>query len=90
MYTNNSVSKGLMNLLKKIYKTFLNLHIRVFSARAFVVMLVMSTIVAYAMKQTPLRNAQQRRRAAIEQRNAAKAAQKQTVNNKIARTRLLL
>lgn len=82
MYTNNSVSKGLMNLLKKIYKTFLNLHIRVFSARAFVVMLVMSTIVAYAMKQTPLRNAQQRRRAAIEQRNAAKAAQKQTVNNK--------
>lgn len=79
-----------MNLLKKIYKTFLNLHIRVFSARAFVVMLVMSTIAAYAMTQTPLRNAQQRRRAAIEQRNAANAAQKQTDNNKKSKDSLAI
>ena len=66
-----------MNLLNNIIKSLLNLHIRVFSARTFVVVLVMSTIAAYAMTQTPLRLSQQRRRAAAEQRRAADATQKQ-------------
>ena len=66
-----------MNLLNNIIKPLLNLHIRVFSARTLVVVLVMSTIVAYAMTQTPLRLSQQRRRAAAEQRRAADATQKQ-------------
>ena len=66
-----------MNLLNNIIKSLLNLHIRVFSARTLVVVLVMSTIAAYAMMQTPLRLSQQRRRAAAEQRRAADATQKQ-------------
>ena len=66
-----------MNLLNNIIKSLLNLHIRVFSARTLVVVLVMSTIAAYAMTQTPLRLSQQRRRAAAEQRRAADATQKQ-------------
>ena len=66
-----------MNLLNNIIKSLLNLHIRVFSARTLVVVLVMSTIAAYAMTQTPLRMSQQRRRAAAEQRRAADATQKQ-------------
>ena len=66
-----------MNLLNNIIKPFLNLHIRVFSARTLVVVLVMSTIAAYAMTQTPLRLSQQRRRAAAEQRRAADATPKQ-------------
>ena len=66
-----------MNLLNNIIKPLLNLHIRVFSARTLVVVLVMSTIAAYAMTQTPLRLSQQRRRAAAEQRRAADATQKQ-------------
>ena len=66
-----------MNLLNNIIKPFLNLHIRVFSARTLVVVLVMSTIAAYALTQTPLRLPQQRRRAAAEQRRAADATQKQ-------------
>ena len=66
-----------MNLLNNIIKSLLNLHIRVFSARTFVVVLVMSTIAAYAMTQTPLRLSQQRRRAAAEQRRAADATRKQ-------------
>ena len=66
-----------MNLLNNIIKSLLNLHIRVFSARTFVVVLVMSTIAAYAMTQTPLRLSQQRRRAAAEQRRAADATPKQ-------------
>ena len=66
-----------MNLLNNIIKSLLNLHIRVFSVRTLVVVLVMSTIAAYAMTQTPLRLSQQRRRAAAEQRRAADATQKQ-------------
>ena len=66
-----------MNLLNNIIKPLLNLHIRVFSVRTLVVVLVMSTIAAYAMTQTPLRLSQQRRRAAAEQRRAADATQKQ-------------
>ena len=66
-----------MNLLNNIIKPLLNLHIRVFSARTLVVVLVMSTIAAYAMTQTPLRLSQQRRRAAAEQRRAADATRKQ-------------
>ena len=66
-----------MNLLNNIIKSLLNLHIRVFSARTLVVVIVMSTIAAYAMTQTPLRLSQQRRRAAAEQRRAADATQKQ-------------
>ena len=66
-----------MNLLNNIIKSLLNLHIRVFSVRTLVVVLVMSTIAAYAMTQTPLRLSQQRRRAAAEQRMAADATQKQ-------------
>ena len=66
-----------MNLLNNIIKPLLNLHIRVFSARTFVVVLVMSAIAAYAMTQTPLRLSQQRRRAAAEQRRAADATPKQ-------------
>ncbi len=66
-----------MNLLNNIIKSLLNLYIRVFSARTLVVVLVMSTIAAYAMMQTPLRLSQQRRRAAAEQRRAADATQKQ-------------
>ena len=66
-----------MNLLNNIIKSLLNLHIRVFSARTLVVVLVMSTIAAYAMTQTPLRLSQQRRRAAAEQRRAADATPKQ-------------
>ena len=66
-----------MNLLNNIIKSLLNLHIRVFSARTLVVVLVMSTIAAYAITQTPLRLSQQRRRAAAEQRRAADATQKQ-------------
>ena len=66
-----------MNLLNNIIKSLLNLHIRVFSARTLVVVLVMSTIAAYAMTQTPLRLSQQRRRAAAEQRRAADATQTQ-------------
>ena len=66
-----------MNLLNNIIKSLLNLHIRVFSVRTLVVVLVMSTIAAYAMTQTPLRLSQQRRRAAVEQRRAADATQKQ-------------
>ena len=66
-----------MNLLNNIIKSLLNLHIRVFSVRTLVVVLVMSTIAAYAMTQTPLRMSQQRRRAAAEQRRAADATQKQ-------------
>mgnify|MGYP004621177185 FL=1 len=64
-------------MLNNIIKSLLNLHIRVFSARTFVVVLVMSTIAAYAMTQTPLRLSQQRRRAAAEQRRAADATRKQ-------------
>ena len=70
-----------MNLLNNIIKSLLNLHIRVFSARTLVVVLVMSTIAAYAMTQTPLRLSQQRRRAAAEQRRAADATQKQADAN---------
>ncbi len=53
-----------MNLLNKTYKSFLKSHIRVFSARLFVVMLVMSAIAAYAITQTPRRLPERKQRPA--------------------------